>query len=127
MKAFAAACPQVGRDLRPLCRMVGLRVPDYLALPKRVRRPAQEPALSEEDEAKLARMTARFPDTPPARAAKRALRRGFAGLPVDVKKLSAVAYGYFIHPPRDEHCPSPEIGYGGRSFGPLPKARRDWG
>ena len=120
MKEFVADCPQAGRILRPLCTMAGLKVPEWLALPKRVRKKAAL-RLSEADEAELARLTARFPDTPPARAAKRALRRMYAGLKVDVTKLSAVAYGYFVHPPRDENCPPPEIGYGGRSFAPLPK------
>ena len=122
MQRFVAECPQVGRTLRPLARLSGLGVPDYLALPKRKRvRKKNRVALSAEDEAALAKMTARFPDTPPARSAKRALRRMFARLPVDVMKLSAVAAGYFYHPPRDGNCPPPEIGYGGRLFARLPK------
>ena len=38
----------------------------------------------------------------------------FAALPVNLDRLSAVARGYFVHPPRDDNCPPPEIGYGGR-------------
>ena len=128
MKAIIAAAPQVGRILRPFCHFLGIETPAELVLPKRKRssprpspRRGEREKLSEEDEAKLARLTARFPDTPPARAAKRALRRMYAGLKVDVTKLSAVAYGYFVHPPRDGNCPPPEIGYGGRTFAPLPK------
>ena len=123
MKAIIATAPQVGRILRPFCHLLGIETPECLRLPKRQRKRWASPTLrvSEADEAKLARMTARFPDTPPARAAKRALRRMFAGLPVDLKKMSAVAVGYFLHPPRDDNCPPPEIGYGGRVFAPLPK------
>ena len=113
MREFVAACPQAGKILRPLCAMAGLTAPDWLALPPREHR-RRAPLLSERDEAGLARLTARFPDTPPARAAKRALRRMFAGLPVNLQRMSAVARGYFVHPPRDDNCPPPEIGYGGR-------------
>ena len=105
----------------------GLKPPEWLALPKRPRKP-RALQLSEKDEAELARLTARFPDTPPARSAKRALRRMFAGLPVNLDRMSAVARGYFVHPPRDGNCPPPEIGYGGR-LRPLPKdyaPPRDW-
>src|SRR5262249_53376296 len=92
MKAFVADCPQAGRILRPMCTMAGLKPPEWLALPKRVRvRKNDALRLSDEDEAELARMTARFPDTPPARSAKRALRRMFAGLTVNLDGLSAVA------------------------------------
>ena len=38
----------------------------------------------------------------------------FEGRPIDLTKLSAVAFGYVLHPPRDGNCPPPEIGYGGR-------------
>ena len=116
MQAFAADCPQVGRLLRPICRMAGIRPPDYLALPKRKRARKEDASLrlSEADEEELRRLTARFPDTPAARSAKRALRRMFAGLPVDLRQMPAVAVGYFLHPPRDGNCPPPEIGYGGR-------------
>ena len=121
MRAFVAGCPQVGRVLRPLARMAGLTVPEYLALPQRKRVRKQDAVgLSAEDAAALGRLTARFPDTAPARSAKRVLRRMYAGLPVNVKRMSAVALGYFLHPPRDGNCPPPEVGYGGR-WRPLPK------
>ena len=123
LKAFVNEVPRAGRLLRPICRMTGVKAPEWLALPrrKRVRRKAAAPVLPAEDEEKLRRMTARFPDTPAARSAKRALRRMFAGLPVRLERMSAVAVGYFLHPPRDGNCPPPEIGYGGRTFPPLPK------
>ncbi len=100
-----AEAPQAGRVLRPFCRMLGLRPPAWLALPKRVRERKKKEPLPPHPAA------ARFPDTPPARAAARALARMQAGKPVDVTRLSAVAYGYFVHPPRDGNCPPPEIGY----------------
>jgi hypothetical protein len=37
MQEFHAACPQVGRILRPMCRMAGLKPPEWLALPRRGR------------------------------------------------------------------------------------------
>ena len=58
----------------------------------------------------------------------RVLRRMFMGLPVNLDRLSAVARGYVMHPPRDDNCPPPEIGYGGRWRRP-PKdyaPPRDW-
>jgi len=129
MKAFVAACPQVARMLRPICKMVGLKPPEYLALPKRKRvRKKSALQLSEADEEELRRITARFRDTPAARVAKRAWRRVFAGLPVDLNRMSAVARGYMLHPPRDDNCPPPEIGYGGR-WPRLPKdyvRPKDW-
>jgi hypothetical protein len=128
IREFVSACPQAARILRPLCTMAGLEAPEWLALPKRPRVRKDALRLSEEDEAELGRLTARFPDTPPARCAKRALRRMFAGLPVNMERMSAVARGYVVHPPRDDNCPPPEIGYGGRRR-PLPKdykPPRDW-
>jgi hypothetical protein len=121
IKEFVSACPQAARVLRPLCTMAGLKAPEWLALPKRWRaRKKDALGLSEADEAELGRLTARFPDTAAARSAKHALRRMFAGLPVNLERMSAVARGYFVHPPRDDNCPPPEIGYGGRRR-PLPK------
>ena len=135
MKAIVAGAPrEVGRILRPFCHLLGIETPAVLVLPKRIRKRGTSPRpsprggegdgsrLSERDEAELARMTARFPDTPAARAAKRAIRRSMAtGEPVDPRKMSAAALGYVLHPPRDGNCPLPEIGYGGRVFPPLPK------
>jgi len=121
MKAFAAEVPQVGRLLRPICKMAGLKVPDYLALPKRKRVRKKAPSLlSEADEEELRRITARFPDSPAGRSAKRVWRRTFEGKPSDLTKLSAEAFGLCLHPPRDDNCPPAKIGYGG-SWPRLPK------
>jgi hypothetical protein len=105
MKEILAIAAQVGRILRPLARIMGTPLPPELELPKRVRvRKKKEPLPPHP-------LAARFPDTPAARSAARVLARMQAGLPVDVTRLSAVAYGYFVHPPRDDNCPPPEIGY----------------
>jgi len=107
MAELYRAAPQAGRILRPFCHMLGVKLPDYLKLPQRVRRKkATSPRLPPHP------LAARFPDTPAARSAARALARMQAGLPVDVRRLSSVAFGYFVHPPRDANCPPPEIGYG---------------
>ncbi len=45
MQTFMAEAPQVGRILRPLCRLVGLKPPDYLALPKHKRAAPPTPRL----------------------------------------------------------------------------------
>ena len=42
-REFVAACPQAGRILRPLCRMVGLKPPEWLTLPKRGRKKDTSP------------------------------------------------------------------------------------
>jgi hypothetical protein len=114
MQEILAAAPQVGRILRPFCHVLGLELPPELALPRRVRVRKKKDPLPPHPAA------ARFPDTPAARSAARALARMQAGLPVDVTRLSSVAYGYFVHPPRDDLCPPPEIGYA-RSRLRLPK------
>ena len=58
----------------------------------------------------------------PAREqAEDAMRRSEASeKAIDLAKFSAVALGWFLHPPRDGNCPPPKIGYGGR-LRPLPK------
>lgn len=38
-RALVAAAPRAGRLLRPLCRIFGVRVPDWLKLPRRPRKP----------------------------------------------------------------------------------------
>ena len=38
-RAFVAAAPQAARLLRPLCHAIGIKQPDWLALPRRTRRP----------------------------------------------------------------------------------------
>ena len=120
MRAFVAEAPQAGRMLRPICEMVGLKPPEWLMLPKRVRKKKEPPRLSEADEAELRRITAWFPDSPAGRRGKRIWRRMFEGKPVDLTKVSAVVLGLVLHPPRDGNCPPPEIGYGGR-WPRLPK------
>ena len=52
---------------------------------------------------------------PAKEQAEDAVRRSEAsGKPIDVRKFSAEAYGWFVHPPRDGNCPPPKIGYAGR-------------
>jgi len=115
MAALHAAAPQVGRILRPLAHMIGARVPEWLQLPKRVRvrrkdtsrRPALRDARSE--------MIVPNRRLPAKEQAEDAVRRSeAAGKPIDVRKFSAVAYGYVLHWPRDGNCPPPKIGYAGR-------------
>ena len=43
MQQFVQAAPQAGRLLRPLCRMLGLTLPEYLRLPSRPKPPASRP------------------------------------------------------------------------------------
>src|SRR5581483_6856196 len=86
MQAFAAACPQVRRILRPVCKMAGLKLPEYLALPKRarVRRsdppPRSSPATAGEGEGRRRR-------TPREMAAAAMEKARRTGKPVDPKKL----------------------------------------
>jgi len=94
----------------------------------RVRKEKEPPRLSEADEEALRRITARFPDSPAGRTAKRVWRRAFEGKPTDLTKLSAEALGLCLHPPRDDNCPPAKIGYGGR-WPRLPKdyvRPKDW-
>ena len=128
MRAFVTEAPQAGRMLRPICEMIGLKPPEWLMLPKRVRKKKEPPRLSETDEAELRRITAWFPDSPAGRRGKRIWRRMFEGKPVDLTKVSAVVLGLVLHAPRDGNCPPPEIGYGGR-WPRLPKdyvRPKDW-
>jgi hypothetical protein len=80
MKEFAAACPQVGRILRPLCRMARLKVPEYLALPKRAR--------GDQGETRQQVL-----DAPPRSAAARK--------PIGQTKFGAAPSGYFSQRPQD--------------------------
>ncbi len=119
MQKFVAAAPQVGRMLRPMCQMVGLKPPEWLALPRRRR----EPGLRRQAAAPRLRRT-------PREIAKAAMERSLrTGKPVDPRKIGAVPFGCVLHWPRDDNCPPPEIGYGGRSFPSLPKdyvPPKDW-
>ena len=94
MPALVAAAPQAGRILRPMCRMVGLPPPLYLQLPPRPRRPR------------------------PPRPAKPKPPKF-----MDINRMSAVAWGKFVHPdyPGQRHPPA-RIGYGG-SWWPPKKSR----
>jgi len=92
--ALVAAAPQAGRILRPMCRMVGLTPPPYLQLPKRPRRPR------------------------PPRPAKPKPPKF-----MDINRMSAVAWGNFVHPDHPgQHHPPARIGYGG-SWWPPKKPR----
>jgi len=127
MRAFVAECPQVGRVLRPICKMTGVKPPDYLALPKRPRKPGlrRRPAA-----APRLRQPRRRDFTDPREEALAWMRWSAAtGKPVDPRKMSPAAFGCLLHWPKDDNCPPPEIGYGGRAFPPLPKdyKRPDWG
>ena len=118
MRAFVADCPQVGRVLRPLCRMAGIGVPEYWRVPRRrgTRRTSPRPSPRRgEGEEPRRRRTAR---EVAAAALERSAR---TGKPIDPRRIGAVAFGYVLHWPRDGNCPPPEVGYGGRSFTPLPK------
>jgi hypothetical protein len=121
MQAVMAAAPQVGRIIRPFCHLLGIETPAALVLPKRKRVRTLTVGLPAAGEEEFARITAAFPDTPAARRAKQVWRRVIAGKKVDLAALPPVVAGYMLHPPRDGNCPLPEIGYGGRSFPPLPK------
>src|SRR5664280_1073802 len=39
LQAACSTCPALGRELRPLCHMLGLKLPDYLKLPPRAHKP----------------------------------------------------------------------------------------
>ena len=94
LAAMAAAAPQVGRLVRPLCRMMNMPPPPYLLLPKRPRRPRPKPE----------------PKPKPPKF-------------MDINRMSAVAWGKFVHPdyPGQRHPPA-RIGYGG-SWWPPKKPR----
>jgi hypothetical protein len=63
MAELAAATPQAGRIVRPMCRMLGLKPPPYLQLPRRPRRPRPprpkvvKKLTPEQVDAKVARMS----------------------------------------------------------------------
>ena len=117
IRQFVAEVPQVGRVLRPMCAMLGMTVPDYLALPKRnrgVAHPSPDPSRKGRGTPKKRRT----PREVAAAAIEKALR---TGKPVDPRKIGAVAFGYVLHWPRDGNCPPPEVGYGGKAFPNTPK------
>jgi hypothetical protein len=64
LRALAAATPQAGRILRPMCHMVGLKPPAYLQLPRRPRKPRVAKPIPENEtdaqaDARVARMSER--------------------------------------------------------------------
>jgi hypothetical protein len=127
LAVIAAAPQQIGRVLRPFCHFLGLEVPAELRLPRRVRKTARSRRAIVPGEQRWAeahptalrdeRSTMIVPNRrlPAKEQAEDAVRRSEAsGKPIEVRKFTAVAYGWFVHPPRDGNCPPPEIGYGGR-------------
>ena len=128
MAEFFAAAPQVGKILRPLAHMIGAPLPAWLRLPKRVRvrkkdtSPRPSPHSGEgacgAGEGEMIVPNRRLP---PREQAEDAMRRSEAsGKPIDLAKFKPEAPGWWAHPPRDDNCPPPKIGYGGR-LRPLPK------
>ena len=75
MQDFVQAAPQAGRLLRPLCRMLGLIVPDYLRLPARPKSPAKAPPLPPKHQAAHHTGTPDRPLPPEIRAAARAWKK----------------------------------------------------
>jgi hypothetical protein len=129
MAEFYAAAPQLGKILRPLAHMIGAPLPVWLRLPKRVRvrRNNPSPRLWSASRPKPTRgegegeMIVPNRRLPAREQAEDAMRRSEAsGKPIDLRKFSAEAFGWWAHPPRDGNCPPPKIGYGGR-LRPLPK------
>ena len=118
MRAFHDAAPQVGRILRPLAHMIGAPVPEWLRLPRRVlgaearRRRAVAAARRRDERAEMIVPNRRLPAKEQAEDAAR--RSEEFGKPIDTRKFTPAALGWFLHPPRDGNCPPPEIGYGGR-------------
>jgi hypothetical protein len=124
----AAAAPQARRILGPLCRMMGVKLPPCLQVPRRPRvrkDPSPQPWSASQPKPSRGEGEER-PSRPstPREQAEDAVRRSLAtGKPIDPRKLSAVAYGYVLHPPRNDSCPPPEIGYARAR--PLPRDYRD--
>jgi hypothetical protein len=138
MQAIFERAPQVGRILRPWCRVFELEMPEWLKLPKRVRvrrkdaspRPTgSSPVAKPHSPQRGAGEEKRRRRRTPREVAEDAIRRSEAtGKPIDPRKIGAVPYGYTLHWPRDGNCPPPKIGYGGR-IKRLPKdyvRPKDW-
>ena len=123
MRDFFAAAPQVGRILRPLAHMIGAPVPEWLRLPKRARDPGLRRRPAAASGLRDARSELIEPNRrlPAKEQAEDAIRRSEAtGKAIAVKRFTAEAYGWFVHPPRDGNCPPPKIGYAGRRRRPPP-------
>jgi hypothetical protein len=131
MATFYAAAPQAGRLLRPLAHMIGAPLPDWLKLPKRVRKPGQtarngglRPPYGIRDGRVIPNRR-----LPAREQAEDAIRRSNAsGLPIALELFRAEANGWFLHTPRDGNCPPPKIGYAGRRRRPPKdyKPPKDW-
>jgi hypothetical protein len=130
MKAIIAAAPaQIGRVLRPFCHLLGLEVPAELRLPKRRRVRRKDTSPRPSPHSGEGEGTHRRRRRSPREVAEHALRESErTGKPIDPAKIGAVAFGYTLHWPRDENCPPPEIGYGGRWRRPPKDYRppKDW-
>ncbi len=90
-RALLAAAPQAGRILRPLARMFGVAVPEWLRLPRRKRKPrALKPRKPREDLSDLRPIALRF-IPPKDRARLRRLGMRFKSdteLPGDLRLIS---------------------------------------
>jgi hypothetical protein len=87
-RALVAAAPQAGRILRPLCRILGTPIPDWLALPKRPRKPRPPKARA----------------TPAARRERQGPARGFTRRQIDAMTAAELTAHYGKLPP---HFPLP--------------------
>jgi hypothetical protein len=117
MAEFFAAAPQVGRILRPLAHMIGATLPAWLKLPRRARKPGLRRRAAAASRLRDARAEMIVPNRrlPAQEQAEDAIRRSEAsGKPIDVRKFTPEANGWFLHPPRDGNCPPPKVGYAGR-------------
>jgi hypothetical protein len=90
-RALVAAAPQAGRILRPLCRILGTPIPDWLALPKRVRK-------------------ARPPQPPKPRKERQGPARGFTRRQIDAMSVAELRAHYGRLPPHFP-LPIPNLGY----------------
>jgi hypothetical protein len=132
MKAIIAAAPvQIGRVLRPFCHLLGLEVPAELRLPKRRRGPGlrRHAAASSRLRDEARELVVPNRRLPAREQAEDAVRRSEAvGKPIDLAKFKPEAFGWWAHPPRDDNCPPPKIGYGGQRRRPPKDYRppKDW-
>ena len=123
---IVAKAPQVGRILRPLWHLLGLHpMPEWLKLPKRARgpRPARVRKVAPSPPARAVHPLSRGAGDWAAERTNRG--GGVSSRPIDVTRLSSVAYGNLIRPECDAHPtglrPPNRIGYA-RPRGP-PKNR----
>jgi hypothetical protein len=93
-RELVAAAPQAGRILRPLCRILGTPVPDWLALPKRKRKPRPPQPRA----------------TPSARGERQGPARGFTRRQIDGMTAAELLAHYGRLPPHFP-LPIPNLGY----------------